>query len=92
MKAERYNPLTYSKKLQDSGLETKIADTIAQQEAEIISNMLTNEMATKSDIQKLSMDLVKLELKLGTLIVKGLSSLGGILIVAMAILKYLPNK
>lgn len=46
----RYNPLTYSDKLVESGMSEKTAKVIAQQEAEFESRTLNDNLATKEDI------------------------------------------
>lgn len=49
----RYNPLTYSEKLKKSGLDPEISKVIAQEQTEIVSSLLNNDMATKEDIKEI---------------------------------------
>ena len=57
MNAARYNPLVFSEKLKKSGVSNETANLIANEQAEIVSTMLNNNMATKEDISDLKMDM-----------------------------------
>jgi len=59
MTAIRYNPLNYSRKLQENGMNQILADVIANQQAEFVSGVNTESVATKGDISD-----IKLEIKL----------------------------
>lgn len=72
MKSSRYNPLTYSRKLENAGINDKAADVIAQE----LSNLINEDLATKSDLKVLE---TKLVIKLGGIMITGITILGFIL-------------
>ena len=72
MTTSTFNAITYANKLKNAGLDAKIADV----EAEQMSELINNELVTKSF---LSNELSKLEMKL---IIK----LGGMMTVQMGII------
>lgn len=45
-----FNPLTYYEKLKKSGINEESAKEMAQEQAEIISTMINNDIATKQDV------------------------------------------
>lgn len=90
MAAIRFNPLTYARKLQNSGLSKESAEVMAQEQAEIISNILSSDIATKQDMHgiKSEMNAIKheiklleqrLTIKLGSIMIAGIAVLGFIL-------------
>lgn len=85
----RFNPLTYSKKLEESGLDKNISETIAQEQADIISNILNNEMATKSDINGLKKDVSLIQNELKMMEQRLLTRLGSIMLAGIGILGFI---
>ena len=85
----RFNPLTYSKKLEDSGLDKNISETIAQEQAEIISGMLNNDMATKSDVFNLKKEVNLIQSEIKLLEQRLTIKLGGIMVVGITILGFI---
>jgi len=69
MATMRFNAIGYANKLKDAGLQSKIADI----QAEELSNILNDDIATKKDIEilKLEMTTVKTDviLKLGRMVI-----------------------
>lgn len=76
MSASTFNAITYANKLKQAGLDGKIADV----EAEQMSNLINNDLVTKtflaSELSKLEL---KLTIKLGAIMIAGMSLLGFIL-------------
>ena len=76
MTASTFNAITYANKLKQAGLDTKIADV----EAEQMSNLVNNDLVTKtflaSELSKLEL---KLTIKLGAIMIAGMGLLGFIL-------------
>ncbi|HMG15472.1 MAG TPA: hypothetical protein VK590_08505 [Saprospiraceae bacterium] len=86
----RFNPLTYSRKLMDAGMKEDWAEVIAQEQADIVSNILNNEMVTKNDFIDVKRDIFSLKhefkqvenrltIKLGSIMLVGIGILGFIL-------------
>lgn len=79
MSAARFNPITYSHKLQDAGLDQKIAEV----QAEELANLINNDVFTKRDGELLESNLRKeikeLELKMYGFIAKTATFTVGIL-------------
>lgn len=65
----RFNAITYANKLKDAGLQSKIADI----QAEEISNILNDDIATKKDIEMLKLEITAVKndiiIKLGRVII-----------------------
>ena len=76
MSSNAFNAITYANKLKDAGLQSTIADV----EAEQMSNLINNDLATKtflaSELNKLEL---KLTIKLGAIMIAGMGLLGFIL-------------
>lgn len=76
MSASTFNAITYANKLKQAGLDGKIADV----EAEQMSNLINNDLVTKtflaSELGKLEL---KLTIKLGAIMIAGMGLLGFIL-------------
>lgn len=53
MTAIRYNPLTYSDNLIQSGMSERTAKVIAQQQSDFISGTINENVATKEDIKQI---------------------------------------
>lgn len=62
MTVQRFNAISYSARLISAGLEKKIADVHAEETA----NILSNEVATKQDLNLLEKNLI---IKLGSIVV-----------------------
>lgn len=69
MATMRFNAISYANRLKDAGLQSKIADI----QAEELSNILNDDIATKKDIEILKLEIVSIKndvvLKLGRLVV-----------------------
>lgn len=65
----RFNAITYANRLKDAGLQSKIADI----QAEEISNILNDDIATKKDIEMLKLEITAVKndiiIKLGRVII-----------------------
>ena len=76
MSTTTFNAITYANKLKEAGLDTRIADV----EAEQMSNLINNDLVTKTflagELNKLEL---KLTIKLGSIMIVGMSLLGFIL-------------
>ena len=89
MSAIRFNAITYSHKLQEAGLDQKIADV----QAEELSILVNNDLATKSDLtvleKSIQKDLKNLEnrmtIKLGGIVI----SCTGIISILIGILGFI---
>lgn len=57
MTAIRFNPLTYANKLKEAGFNDKQAETFAQLQEEILTNVDTSLLATKHDLLILKIEL-----------------------------------
>ena len=62
MVAMRFNAISYSKRLKEAGLQNKIAEIHAEE----MSNIITNEVATKQDLELLKNEMI---IKLGTIVI-----------------------
>jgi len=79
----RFNAITYANKLKNAGLSSSIADV----EAEEISNLINNDLSTKQDVKDLEIRIVgeiknlknEMTIKLGSMMVIGMAVLGFIL-------------
>jgi len=69
MTAMRFNAIIYANRLKDAGLQSKIADI----QAEELSNILNDDIATKKDIEILKLEIQSIKndvvIKLGRLVV-----------------------
>lgn len=76
MSGVTFNAITYANKLKEAGLDGKVADV----EAEQMSNLINNDLVTKtflaSELNKLEL---KLTIKLGAIMIAGMGLLGFIL-------------
>jgi len=65
----RFNAITYSNKLKNAGLQTKIAEIHAEE----LGNILNDDIATKKDIEILRLEINSIKndvvLKLGRLVI-----------------------
>ncbi len=65
----RYNAISYANRLKEAGLQSKIADV----QAEELSNILNDDIATKKDIEILRLEITSIKndvvLKLGRLVI-----------------------
>jgi hypothetical protein len=66
-----FDTLAYSNKLKQGGMEAKLADIQAEETAKILSDLATNQLATKQDLNTLKSDLLK-EIHLNTWKIIGL--------------------
>lgn len=57
MSPVRYNPLAYSEKLKENGMSEKLANVIAQQQAEFASGINNESLASKDDISGIKSDI-----------------------------------
>lgn len=62
----RFNAITYSNKLK----KAKDSNQLAEIQAEELSNIINNDLATKQDIQLLKQDVEKLKMELQAFMVK----------------------
>lgn len=72
-----FDTLAYANKLKQAGLDSKIAEVQAEETAKILSDLTSNELATKYDINDLKLstkkDFNELELKIEKLKVEAFS-------------------
>lgn len=66
-----FDTLAYSNKLKEAGMEAKLADIQAEETAKILSDLATNQLATKQDLNLLKSDLLT-EIHLNTWKIIGL--------------------
>ena len=60
-----FDTLAYANKLKEGGMEARLADIQAEETAKILSDLATNQLATKSDLHSLKTELMK-EIHLNT--------------------------
>lgn len=89
MTSIRYNPLTFSEKLKLAGMNAELAKVIAQEQAEIISNITNNEMATKNDISIISKSISSLENEIKSLEHRMTIKFGGIMLAGVGLLAFI---
>lgn len=81
MSSMRFNPINYANKLKRAGVEDKAAETIAEEQQEIIHNIYNEQIATRNDILKIHNSLKDTEVKLSNKITesswKVISIIGG---------------
>ena len=53
-----FDTLAYSNKLKEGGMDAKLADIQAEETAKILSDLATNQLATKQDLNVLKGDLI----------------------------------
>lgn len=70
-----FDTLAFSNKLKEAGMSPTLADVQAEETAKILSDLATNQLATKSDLGNLKTELLK-EIHLNTWKIIGL--LGGL--------------
>ena len=74
----RFNAITYANKLKKAKDNNELADI----QAEELSNVVNNDLATKQDIQILKQDIDKLKMELQAFIVRaflmGIGAIGGL--------------
>lgn len=85
-----FDTLAFANKLKGAGLEPKIAEAQAELQAAVMTELATNQLATKKDIQEIKLEIneLKLETKkeLQELKFELLIKLGGIVVVCATIL------
>lgn len=59
-----FDTLAYANKLKAAGVDSKLAETQAEATAEIIGNLMENQLATKKDLVELRIELSGLYMKL----------------------------
>lgn len=64
MSTLRFNPIHYANKLKKAGVEDKAAETIAEEQQEIIHNIYNEQLATRNDILKVQTSIKETEIKL----------------------------
>jgi uncharacterized protein YdcH (DUF465 family) len=74
-----FDTLAYANKLKEAGLESKIAEAQAEAQAELISGLMDEKLATKDDIHQVIQMIKdvenKLIIKLGSLMIIGVGAL-----------------
>lgn len=70
-----FDTLAYANKLKEGGMEARLADIQAEETSKILSELATNQLATKNDLGNLKTELLK-EIHLNTWKIIGL--LGGL--------------
>lgn len=85
----RYNPLTYSDKLIESGMKTETAKIIAQHEAEFASSVNSESFATKDDIKDLRSDIKILIAEIKSLENRMTIKFGAIMLIGVGLLNFL---
>lgn len=59
-----FNPINYANKLKRAGVEDKAAETMAEEQQEIIYSIYNEQIATRNDILKIHNSLKETEIKL----------------------------
>jgi len=87
MTAITFDTLAFANKLKNAGVEPKAAETQAEAISEILSELTTNQLATKSDLKALEIS-TKNDLKneLNKLEIRMYKSIGGMIFFAVTIL------
>jgi hypothetical protein len=70
-----FDTLAFANRLKEGGMEARLADIQAEETARILSDLATNQLATKNDLQCVKTELLK-EIHLNTWKIIGL--LGGL--------------
>ena len=82
-----FDTLAFANKLKEAGLEPKIAEAQAELQAAVMTELATNQLATKKDIQEVRLGIQELKfellIKLGSIIVICSTILGAILSIVM---------
>lgn len=89
MSALRYNPLTYRDNLVDSGMNERIANVIAQQQDQIISEILNNNLATKEDMTGLLKCLHVIQMDIKSLENRMTIKFGGMMLIGVGLLTFI---
>lgn len=89
MTTARYNPLTYSDNLKKAGMDEKIANVIAQQQDQIISENLNINLATREDITSVLKCLYAIQNDLKSLELRMTIKFGAIMLAGVALLTFL---
>lgn len=76
MSSSVFNAITYANKLKEAGMATRIADIEAEQMSDLINNDLVTKSFLASELNKLEL---KLTIKLGAIMVAGMGVLGFVL-------------
>lgn len=76
MPSSVFNAITYANKLKEAGMATRIADIEAEQMSDLINNDLVTKTFLASELSKLEL---KLTIKLGAIMVAGMGVLGFVL-------------
>ncbi|EKD73798.1 MAG: hypothetical protein ACD_45C00183G0014 [uncultured bacterium] len=74
-----FDTLAYANKLKAAGADPKLAEIQAEATAEILSTLVNEQLATKSDIKDLKIDIKELEMRLQATFFKMISAAVAIL-------------
>lgn len=78
-----FDTLAYANKLKAAGLDPRIAEAQAELQATVLSELTTNQLASKKDLQELKLEL---QLDISKLKNELIIKLGGIVVACTAIL------
>jgi hypothetical protein len=84
-----YNPLTYSDKLIESGMNEMTAKVIAQHEAEFASSMINDNLVTKEDVKEILKGLAVIRNDINVIEYKMTIKFGMMMVAGVGILTFL---